>query len=218
MPLAIFDLDNTLLGGDSDHAWGEFVVAQSIVDAATYQERNDQFFNDYLAGRLDIEVYLNFCLQMLAEHPEEHLDAWHQQFMREMIDPIMLPKAIELIEEHRQAGDTLMIITATNRFITGPIAARLGIDILLATECERADGRYTGRTTDIPCFREGKVTRLERWLMENDESLEGACFYSDSFNDLPLLSMVDRPVAVDPDEKLRAHAKDKGWEIISLRD
>ncbi|QJD59279.1 HAD family hydrolase [Pseudomonas sp. gcc21] len=218
MPLAIFDLDNTLLGGDSDHAWGQFVVAQNIVDAAVYQERNDQFFNDYLAGRLDIEVYLNFCLQMLAEHPEEQLDTWHQQFMKEVIDPIMLPKAIELIEQHRQAGDTLMIITATNRFVTGPIAARLGIDILLATECERVDGRYTGKTTDIPCFREGKVTRLERWLGENDQSLDGACFYSDSYNDLPLLSMVDRPVAVDPDEKLRAHAEDKGWEIISLRD
>lgn len=218
MPLAIFDLDNTLLGGDSDHAWGEFVVAQNIVDAAVYQERNDQFFNDYLAGRLDIEVYLNFCLQMLAEHPEEQLDAWHRQFMKEVIDPIMLPKAIELIEQHRQAGDTLMIITATNRFVTGPIAARLGIDILLATECERAEGRYTGRTTDIPCFREGKVTRLERWLVENNQTLDGACFYSDSYNDLPLLSMVDRPVAVDPDDTLRAHAQEKGWEIISLRD
>ena len=218
MPLAIFDLDNTLLGGDSDHAWGQFVVAQNIVDADVYQERNDQFFNDYLAGRLDIAVYLNFCLQMLAEHPEEQLDTWHRQFMKEVIDPIMLPKAIELIEQHRQAGDTLMIITATNRFITGPIADRLGIDILLATECERVDDRYTGRTTDIPCFREGKVTRLERWLIENDQTLDGACFYSDSYNDLPLLSMVDRPVAVDPDEKLRAHAQDNGWEVISLRD
>jgi len=216
--LAIFDLDNTLLGGDSDHAWGEFIVAQNIVDAAEYQARNDEFFNDYLSGKLDIQVYLNFCLQLLGEHPEEQLDAWHLQFMADKIDSIILPRALELIEKHRHAGDTLMIITATNRFVTGPIAAKLGIDILLATECERADGRYTGRTTDVACFREGKVTRLQRWLEENDRSLEGAYFYSDSHNDLPLLGMVDHPVAVDPDDTLRAHAQEQGWPVISLRD
>ncbi|HDZ56457.1 MAG TPA: HAD family hydrolase [Pseudomonas xinjiangensis] len=218
MSLAIFDLDNTLLGGDSDHAWGEFIVAQNIVDAAEYQARNDEFFNDYLSGKLDIQVYLNFCLQLLGEHPEEQLDAWHLQFMADKIDSIILPRALELIEKHRHAGDTLMIITATNRFVTGPIAAKLGIDILLATECERADGRYTGRTTDVACFREGKVTRLQRWLEENDRSLEGAYFYSDSHNDLPLLGMVDHPVAVDPDDTLRAHAQEQGWPVISLRD
>lgn len=218
MALAIFDLDNTLLGGDSDHAWGEFIVANGIVDGEAYKTRNDAFFNDYLAGRLDIEVYLNFCLQLLAEHEPEQLTAWHQQFMTEWIEPMVLPKALALIDKHRQAGDTLMIITATNRFVTGPIAERLGFDILLATECERIDGRYTGRTTDIPCFREGKVTRLERWLMENGKKLDGSYFYSDSQNDLPLLNMVDNPVAVDPDEVLRAHAQEKGWPILSLRD
>ncbi|MFN3581579.1 MAG: HAD family hydrolase [Pseudomonas sp.] len=218
MALAIFDLDNTLLGGDSDHAWGEFIVANNIVDGEAYKTRNDAFFNDYLAGRLDIEVYLNFCLQLLAEHEPEQLTAWHQQFMTEWIEPMVLPKALALIDKHRQAGDTLMIITATNRFVTGPIAERLGFDILLATECERIDGRYTGRTTDIPCFREGKVTRLERWLMENGKKLDGSYFYSDSQNDLPLLNMVDNPVAVDPDDVLRAHAQEKGWPILSLRN
>ena len=202
MSLAIFDLDNTLLRGDSDHAWGEFIVAHRIVDPDEYKARNDQFFNDYLAGRLDIRVYLNFCLQLLGEHPTEQLDVWHQQFMQEKILPIVLPKALALIERHRQAGDTLMII---------------GIDLLLATECERQDGRYTGQTTDIPCFREGKVTRLERWLLENNRTLEGSYFYSDSHNDLPLLGMVDNPVAVDPDDTLRAHAEAQGWPVISLR-
>uniref|UniRef100_UPI0035673068 HAD family hydrolase n=1 Tax=Halopseudomonas sp. TaxID=2901191 RepID=UPI0035673068 len=134
MPLAIFDLDNTLLGGDSDHSWGEFIVQNNIVDAQAYQAQNDKFFNDYLEGRLDIEVYLNFCLQLLAEHPQAQLDEWHGRFMAERIEPIILPQALALVDKHRQAGDTLMIITATNRFITGPIAARLGIDILLATE------------------------------------------------------------------------------------
>lgn len=217
MPLAIFDLDNTLLGGDSDHAWGEFIVEQGIVDAASYKAKNDAFFEDYLAGRLDIRVYLDFCLQLLGEHSQAQLDEWHALFMREKIEPIILPAAEALIARHREAGDTLMIITATNRFITAPIARRLGIDILLATECERSDGRYTGRTTDIPCFREGKVTRLERWLLENNQYLEGSWFYSDSINDLPLLSMVDHPVAVDPDDTLRAHAEGAGWPVLSLR-
>lgn len=218
MALAIFDLDNTLLHGDSDHAWGEFVVTRGIVEAESYQARNDAFAQAYMAGELDIQEYLAFCLRLLAEHPEEQLALWHRQFMEEVINPMVLPKALELIERHRRAGDTLMIITATNRFVTGPIAERLGIDILLATECERADGRYTGRSTDVPCFREGKVTRLQRWLKENDASLEGAWFYSDSHNDLPLLQLVENPVAVDPDATLRAHAQQHGWPILSLRD
>ncbi|TVP90918.1 MAG: HAD family hydrolase [Pseudomonadaceae bacterium] len=217
MALAIFDLDNTLLGGDSDHLWGEFIVEQKIVDPVTYKAKNDAFFEDYLAGRLDIQIYLSFCLQLLAEHPQEQLDAWHAQFMREKIEPIMLPAARQLMQKHRDAGDTLMIITATNRFITGPIAQRLGIEILLATECEKVDGRYTGHSTDIPCFREGKVTRLDRWMLENSQTLDNSWFYSDSINDLPLLSLVDHPVAVDPDNKLRAHAEAKGWQVMSLR-
>ncbi|MGB7386808.1 HAD family hydrolase [Pseudomonas neustonica] len=217
MSLAIFDLDNTLLGGDSDHAWGEFIVAHQIVDPEAYQAQNDRFFNDYLAGKLDIQVYLNFCLQLLGEHETAQLNAWHEAFMAEKITPIILPKALALIEKHSAAGDTLMIITATNRFITAPIARKLGIDILLATECERDDKGFTGRTTDVPCFREGKVTRLQRWLLENNRTLNGSYFYSDSHNDLPLLSMVEHPVAVDPDETLKAHAEAQGWPVVSLR-
>jgi HAD superfamily hydrolase (TIGR01490 family) len=217
LSLAIFDLDNTLLGGDSDHAWGEFIVAHQIVDPEAYQAQNDRFFNDYLAGKLDIQVYLNFCLQLLGEHETAQLNAWHEAFMAEKITPIILPKALALIEKHRAAGDTLMIITATNRFITAPIARKLGIDILLATECERDDKGFTGRTTDVPCFREGKVTRLQRWLLENNRTLNGSYFYSDSHNDLPLLSMVEHPVAVDPDETLKAHAEAQGWPVVSLR-
>ena len=217
MSLAIFDLDNTLLGGDSDHAWGEFIVAHQIVDPEAYQAQNDRFFNDYLAGKLDIQVYLNFCLQLLGEHETAQLNAWHEAFMAEKITPIILPKALALIEKHSAAGDTLMIITATNRFITAPIARQLGIDILLATECERDDKGFTGRTTDVPCFREGKVTRLQRWLLENNRTLNGSYFYSDSHNDLPLLSMVEHPVAVDPDETLKAHAEAQGWPVVSLR-
>ena len=217
MSLAIFDLDNTLLGGDSDHAWGEFIVAHQIVDPEAYQAQNDRFFNDYLAGKLDIQVYLNFCLQLLGEHETAQLNAWHEAFMAEKITPIILPKALALIEKHSAAGDTLMIITATNRFITAPIARKLGIDILLATECERDDKGFTGRTTDGPCFREGKVTRLQRWLLENNRTLNGSYFYSDSHNDLPLLSMVEHPVAVDPDETLKAHAEAQGWPVVSLR-
>ena len=217
MSLAIFDLDNTLLGGDSDHAWGDFIASRNLVDAAQYRARNDAFAEDYASGRLDINEYLNFALELLGQHPDEQLDAWHAEFMAAKIDPIILPAALDLIEKHRQAGDTPMIITATNRFVTAPIARKLGIDILLATECERAEGRYTGRTTDVPCFREGKVTRLQRWLEENGESLAGSYFYSDSQNDLPLLKMVDHPVAVDPDDTLHAHALAHAWPVISLR-
>lgn len=217
MALAIFDLDNTLLGGDSDHAWGDFISACDLVDAQVHRARNDAFAEAYAAGTLDIAEYLNFSLELLGKHPDEQLEAWHAEFMATRIDPIILPAALELIEKHRQAGDTLMIITATNRFVTAPIARRLGIDILLATECERAEGRYTGRTTDVPCFREGKVTRLQRWLEEHGETLAGSYFYSDSQNDLPLLEMVDNPVAVDPDDTLRAHALAHRWPVISLR-
>lgn len=217
MALAIFDLDNTLLGGDSDHAWGDFISSRNLVDATSYRARNDAFAEAYAAGTLDIEEYLNFALELLGRHADEQLHEWHAEFMRSSIDPIILPAALELIDKHRQAGDTLMIITATNRFVTAPIARKLGIDILLATECEREGDRYTGRTTDVPCFREGKVTRLQRWLEENNESLAGAYFYSDSQNDLPLLRMVDHPVAVDPDDTLHAHALAHGWPVISLR-
>lgn len=217
MRLALFDLDNTLLGGDSDHAWGDYLCERGILDGDAYKSRNDAFYQDYLAGRLNITDYLNFSLEILGRTEMAQLDQWHREFMRDCVEPIILAKGEALLAEHRAAGDKLVIITATNRFVTGPIAARLGVETLLATECEMADGRYTGRTADVPCFREGKVTRLERWLAETGLSLEGASFYSDSLNDLPLLERVTRPVAVDPDPKLRAEAERRGWPVISLR-
>ncbi|TBU74334.1 HAD-IB family hydrolase [Pseudomonas daroniae] len=218
MRLALFDLDNTLLGGDSDHAWGDWLCERGILDGATYKARNDAFYQDYLSGRLNITDYLNFTLDIFGRTEMAQLQAWHEQFMAECIEPIILPKGLALLDEHRTAGDKLLIITATNRFVTAPIAARLGVDTLLATECEMVDGRYTGRTTDVPCFREGKVTRLERWLQENGFDLSDSSFYSDSMNDLPLLEQVSRPVAVDPDPNLLAEAQKRGWPVISLRD
>ena len=218
MALAIFDLDNTLLGTDSDNAWGEFAVARGIVDAETYGTLNTRFFNDYLDGKLDVNAYLEFCLEPLSRYSREELERWHALFMEEKIEPFILPRAIELVRRHEQAGDTTLIITATNRFVAGPIGRRYGIDIMLASECEEIDGRYTGKPCDIPCFREGKITRLQRWLEETGHDLKGAYFYSDSRNDLPLLSLVDNPVAVDPDNVLLAHAREHGWPVISLRD
>ncbi|GLK87410.1 HAD family hydrolase [Pseudomonas turukhanskensis] len=218
MRLALFDLDNTLLAGDSDHAWGDYLCERGILDGVAYKARNDAFYQDYLAGKLNITDYLNFSLEILGRTEMAQLDQWHREFMRDCVEPIITPKAVALLQQHREAGDKLLIITATNRFVTGPIAARLGVDTLLATECEMVDGRYTGRTTDVPCFKEGKVTRLNRWLAETGLSLEDSYFYSDSMNDLPLLEKVAHPFAVDPDPTLRAEAERRGWPVISLRD
>ena len=218
MRLALFDLDNTLLGGDSDHAWGDYLCEREILDPVAYKARNDEFCQDYLAGKLDNAAYLNFCLESLGRTEMAQLDEWHRDFMRDCIEPLMLPKAVELLAKHRADGDKLVIITATNRFVTAPIAEHLGVETLIATECEMHEGRYTGRSTDVPCFREGKVTRLNRWLEETGLSLEGSYFYSDSMNDLALLERVANPVAVDPDPNLRAEADKRGWPVISLRD
>ncbi len=218
MRLALFDLDNTLLAGDSDHAWGDYLCERGILDGVAYKARNDAFYQDYLAGKLNITDYLNFSLEILGRTEMAQLDQWHREFMRDCVEPIITPKALALLDQHRAAGDKLLIITATNRFVTGPIAARLGVDTLLATECEMLDGRYTGRTTDVPCFKEGKVTRLNRWLAETGLSLDDSYFYSDSMNDLPLLEKVANPFAVDPDPTLRAEAERRGWPVISLRD
>lgn len=217
MRLALFDLDNTLLAGDSDHAWGDYLCERGIVDAHTYKARNDAFYQDYLIGALDVLAYQNFCQELLGCTDLAQLQQWHREFMRDRIEPIILPKGEALLAEHRAAGDQLLIITATNRFVTGPIAARLQVTTLLATECEMADGRYTGRSTDVPCFKEGKVIRLNRWLQENRQSLEGSSFYSDSINDLPLLLQVSQPVAVDPDPQLLDEAEQRGWPVITLR-
>jgi|TARA_B110000114_G_scaffold140033_1_gene147653 HAD superfamily hydrolase (TIGR01490 family) len=217
MALAIFDLDNTLIAGDSDHGWGEFLVANDKVDANHYQKMNDQFYADYEAGCLDILAYLEFSLAPLAATSMEELAVLHLKFMQQIISPLRLPKAEALIEQHRQAGDRLLVITSTNRFIVEPICQALGIDELLATDPEIIDGRYTGKIVGTPTYQEGKVERLKLWLSENNETLEGSYFYSDSINDLPLLLEVDKPVAVDPDDSLSAEAASRGWDIISLR-
>ncbi|MGO1396437.1 MAG: HAD family hydrolase [Halomonas sp.] len=218
MSLAIFDLDNTLLSIDSDHAWGEFLLEQGAVDPIAYREANERFMADYNAGTLDMAAFLEVALKPLADNSPEQLSAWHQQFMASKIEPSILPKAEELLARHRTQGDTLLIITATNRFITAPIAERLGVDNLIAVNPEVREGRYTGRVSGIPSYREGKVTRLNQWLEQQHISVDGAWFYSDSHNDLPLLEEIDHPVAVDPDDTLRSIAEERQWRIMSLRD
>lgn len=218
MTLAIFDLDNTLLGGDSDNLWGQFVCERGLVDGSDFAARNEQFYEDYKAGALDIDAYLRFALSTLVGHSREELDAWHREFMASKIEPILLPRADQLIASHRARGHELLIITATNEFITRPIAELLGVPELIACEGETVDGRYTGEPRGVPSYHAGKVTRLRAWLAERDLSLDGAFFYSDSHNDLPLLELVDNPVAVDPDDRLRARALTEGWPVISLRD
>ena len=218
MSLAIFDLDNTLLGGDSDHAWGEFLVNIGAVDKASYQRGNDYFYQQYQQGGLNIDEFLAFALKPLADNDKQQLDNWHQQFMTEMIAPMMLPKAQQLLQQHRERGDYLLIITATNEFVTAPIGRLLGVDDLLATVPEYINGAFTGKVAGTPCFHAGKVERLRHWLDENPHSLEDSYFYSDSHNDLPLLELVDHPVAVDADAILTAHAQQQGWPIMSLRD
>ncbi|MES9931489.1 MAG: HAD family hydrolase [Candidatus Sedimenticola sp. PURPLELP] len=218
MALAIFDLDNTLLGGDSDYLWGIFLVEQGVVDGEYYQRENERFYQEYNEGKLDIFEFLRFSLKPLSEHSTENLHAWREQFLKEMIEPIMLPKGCELISRHRKAGDTLMIITATNAFVTAPIALQLGIENLIATDPEMVDGRYTGEVEGTPSFKDGKVERLNQWLATSGGDLIGSSFYSDSHNDIPLLELVDNPVAVDPDEALTHHAKSRGWPVISLRE
>lgn len=218
MTIAIFDLDHTLLAGDSDHTWGQFLVDKKIVEPEHHQKQNDYFYEQYKAGTLDILEYLEFALHPLTLHPADTLNAWREEFVEERIKPLVTQKSLDLIRKHREAGDTLLIITATNGFVTAPIAELLNIPNLIAPDPEIKDDCYTGRITGIPSFQEGKVTRLKQWLEETGESLEGASFYSDSHNDLPLLRMVDKPVAVDPDPILSETAREQGWPIISLRD
>src|SRR5690606_31711988 len=216
--LAIFELDNTLLGGDSDHGWGEFLVSRGLVDEREFREANDRYYRQYQSGQLDIHAYLAFALEPLTRHSVEALQALHAEFMRDVSAPMRLPKAQALLAQHRARGDYLLIITATNAFVTRPIAQSLGVDDIIATEPELRCGRYTGRIVGTPSFREGKVVRLQEWLREKQFDLAGSSFYSDSLNDLPLLEMVESPVAVDPDDTLRAIATERGWPVISLRD
>lgn len=218
MNLAIFDLDNTLIAGDSDHAWGQFLIARSLVDADRTKLQNDQFYEQYQNGTLNILEYLEFVLDFLKGKTEEQLRPLHEEFMASSIEPILLPKAAELIAAHQAKGHETLIITATNRFITEPIARRLNIDNLIACEPEQIDGRYTGKVTGVPSFQHGKVTRLEAWLKERDQVITESWFYSDSHNDLPLLESVTYPVAVNPDSRLQAHAEKNEWSILDLRD
>ncbi|MAZ67025.1 MAG: HAD-IB family hydrolase [Kangiellaceae bacterium] len=216
MALAIFDLDNTLLCGDSDHLWGEFIAENDIVDES-YMKRNDAFLEAYQEGRLDILNYLEFCLEPLASHELATLNQWHQQFMEQKIKPIILPAGLSLISQHRERGDYILIITATNSFVTSPIAKALDVDDIIATEPELVNGRYTGKVNGTPSFQAGKIIRLEQWLQANPHSLDGSYFYSDSHNDIPLLEKVSHPVAVDPDAQLQAIATQQDWPVISLR-
>lgn len=217
MRLAIFDLDNTLIAGDSDYSWGQFLVQKNLVDPKTYAEANDRFYQQYKAATLDIHEYLRFSLAPLTRFSLDDLSVLHAEFMRDFIEPMMLPKAKALLQEHRDQGDYLLIITATNSFVTHPIAAHLGVDDILASDAEILDGRYTGNGTGTPCFQNGKVIRLEEWLKEKHYNLDDAYFYSDSVNDLPLLEKVPNPVAVDADERLEKIAKERGWKVLSLR-
>jgi len=218
MRLAIFDLDHTLLAGDSDHLWGAFMIEQGLVERDGHRRQNDKFYADYKSGTLDIAAYTRFALEPLVRLGPERLLPLRERFVASVIDPIIAPAAPALLERHRIQGDELLIITATNRFVTEPIAQLLGVDELLATDPEQIGGRYTGAIAGIPCYREGKVRRLEQWLQDQDPRCEHITFYSDSHNDLPLLRHVQAPIAVDPDDELRAEALRVGWPIITLRE
>jgi HAD superfamily hydrolase (TIGR01490 family) len=218
--LSLFDLDNTLIAGDSDYGWAQFLIEAGVVDADVYERRNAGFFADYKAGTLDIHAFLDFQLRPLAEHELSQLLSWRERFIAEKIVPMLLPEAKAVVAERLAAGDLVAVVTATNSFITRPIAELYGISHLLATEPEAIGGRFTGRTAGEPCFREGKLHRLNDWLASLDRSLGDfgqSWFYSDSHNDLPLLSAVTHPVAVDPDPVLREHATLRGWPILTWR-
>lgn len=217
MALAIFDLDNTLLAGDSDYLWGEYLVENGHVDAAYHQAENQRFYDEYLAGTMDIAAFLAFQLKPLADNDMAALLRWRGDYLTQKILPIMPPAALACVNKHRTQGDTLLIITATNRFITEPIAALFGIPFLIATEPAMQDGQYTGNVAGMPSYQAGKVTRLAAWLTQHHADLAGSYFYSDSHNDLPLLEKVTHPIAVDADDKLAAIAAARGWQQISFR-
>lgn len=220
MRLALFDLDNTLLAGDSDYEWGQFLVDRGVLERESYEAQNRAYFEQYAAGTLDIHEYLGFALRPLAEHAPADLARWHDEFMRDRIRPMVTAPSRALVRRHLERGDLCAIITATNSFVTAPIAREFGVAHLIATEPEQRGGEFTGRVSGIPCFKEGKVKRLDAWLGGQGKTLaafDESWFYSDSHNDLPLLERVTHPVAVDPDEALAAEARRRGWATISLR-
>ena len=216
MNLAIFDLDNTLLAGDSDYLWGEFLAEQGIVDRESYKRANDEFYRQYKAGTLDIFEFLAFSLKPLSEHELSYLLELHKEFMQQKILPIISDAARALVDKHKQDGHTLLIITATNLFVTEPIAREFGVDTIIATEPEMINDRYTGKVKGTPCFQHGKVERLQQWMNETGHTLKDSWFYSDSHNDIPLLDKVTHPVAVDPDDALKQYAIENGWDVLNL--
>jgi len=218
--LALFDLDNTLLGCDSDYEWGQFLVDRGVLGRAQYEAQNAAFFEQYKAGTLEIHEFLGFALRPLAAHAPEELERWHEEFMADRIRPAIGAAAKALVSGHLEAGHLCAVVTATNSFVTAPIAREFGVPHLVATEPERVNGRFTGRVDGIPCFRDGKIARVEVWLAGMGRGMQDfsrSSFYSDSHNDLPLLERVTRPVAVDPDATLAAEARRRGWPVISLR-
>ncbi|MFZ3323932.1 MAG: HAD family phosphatase [Usitatibacter sp.] len=218
MKLALFDLDNTLLDGDSDHAWAQFLIEEGVLHAGEYHAKNEWFYERYKDGSLDIHEFLDFQLAPIANRPRTQLDQWHLDFMQRKVRPMIAPGTPALVAKHADAATA--IVTATNRFITAPIAKELGVPTLIATDIdERPDGTFTGKPRGTPTFREGKIAAVDAWLASKGHRLADyeSWFYSDSLNDLPLLELVTHPVAVDPDPTLEARARERAWRIISLR-
>jgi HAD superfamily hydrolase (TIGR01490 family) len=219
--LALFDLDNTLLAGDSDYNWSLFLISEGLLDAKTHHDRNEQFYQDYKNGCLNITEFLKFQLKPLSEHSKKFLDELHLKYMQKVIRPMMTKKAQALVDKHKAVGDLCVVITATNSFVTRPITTAYGIEHLIGSDPEMLNGEYTGGVTGVPTYKEGKVIRINQWLEARGTKLsdfEISYFYSDSHNDLPLMKLVTNPVAVDADETLTTYAKEQSWPEISLRD
>jgi len=218
--LALFDLDNTILAGDSDYNWSRFLIQEGYLDGEVHAEKNEKFYADYKAGTLDIYAFVEFQFRPLARNPRSVLNQLLKKYVEEVIKPMITKKAYALVRKHHEEGDLLIVITATNSFITKPIAALFGIENLIGTDPEEKEGEFTGKVSGLPSFKEGKVTRLEAWLKNKNLSLvdfKKSYFYSDSHNDLPLMQKVTHPIAVDADDILTEYAKSKGWPLISLR-
>lgn len=220
MDLVLFDLDNTLINGDSDVEWGKFLIGQGVLDRTAYETGIQKYYGQYLAGTLNILEYMDFVLRPLTAYPRSQLDVWHAEFLERHIRPLITERARDAVRCHQASGALMAVVTATNSFVTGPIAAALCVPHLIATQAEESAGRLTGRVVGDPCFREGKVARVDQFLAARGQGwseFEKTWCYSDSYNDLPLLSRVDVPVAVNPDERLRSHAEERGWQILEWR-